>query len=182
MRPVKSIAAAILLFLLFATVVYFRIQETKAYEQNMTDPMEICVGIVQPDGRFGIVRADTTEALMHRAASDLLLPEECVSAAKGYEVHSGEEAVFRRTDDDSCILSKIDSLKGSARLLCGLKLNINREDKTGLMLLPNIGSVRAEAIIESRNKDGAFRSIENLMRVPGIGEKTAANLEQWVEF
>jgi competence protein ComEA len=49
-------------------------------------------------------------------------------------------------------------------------VNINTADATQLMTLPGIGQSKANSIIEYRDANGAFKAIEDLMKVPGIKE------------
>jgi competence protein ComEA len=49
------------------------------------------------------------------------------------------------------------------------KININNADESLLMTLPGIGEVTARKIIEYR-KNGNFESIEEIKKVPGIGD------------
>ncbi|MDR0665252.1 MAG: helix-hairpin-helix domain-containing protein [Helicobacteraceae bacterium] len=56
-------------------------------------------------------------------------------------------------------------------LLFGV-VNINTADAKELSSLKGIGTVKAEAIIEWRNANGSFKSIDELTQVKGIGEKT----------
>lgn len=51
------------------------------------------------------------------------------------------------------------------------KININTATKTELMFLTGIGEKKAENIIAYR-QESPFQSIEELMQVDGIGEKT----------
>jgi len=50
------------------------------------------------------------------------------------------------------------------------KISINRADAWLLDALPGIGPALAEDIIQYREENGPFQSIEELMRVPGIGQ------------
>lgn len=50
----------------------------------------------------------------------------------------------------------------------GAKVNINTAGKEELMTLKGIGESRAEDIIRYREESGGFRSIEDIMKVPGI--------------
>ncbi|WP_253443166.1 ComEA family DNA-binding protein [Halomonas sp. Y3] len=61
-------------------------------------------------------------------------------------------------------------------------INVNTADAELLTELPGIGPARAEAIIEERETNGPFESAEDLTRVSGIGEATAASLEDQITF
>lgn len=49
-------------------------------------------------------------------------------------------------------------------------VNINTADAARLMTLPGIGQSKADRIIEYRSTNGKFKTIEDLMKVPGIKE------------
>ena len=49
-----------------------------------------------------------------------------------------------------------------------------------LQMLPNIGEVLAERIVEYRNQNGPFSTIDDLLWVNGIGEKTLDDLRQYI--
>ena len=50
------------------------------------------------------------------------------------------------------------------------KININTADEEALQMLPGIGSVLAERIVEWRQANGPFTAAEDLLAVEGIGE------------
>ena len=50
------------------------------------------------------------------------------------------------------------------------RININLADAKELMELPGVGEAKAASIIEYRNTNGSFQSIEDLMKIPGIKE------------
>lgn len=70
-------------------------------------------------------------------------------------------------------------LRGPARLLFGLTLDLNRADEQALEVLPRIGPRRAAAIVHAR-EEAAFTSVAELARVRGIGAKTIEGLSGWV--
>jgi competence protein ComEA len=57
-------------------------------------------------------------------------------------------------------------------VLAAEPVNINTADAQTLETLAGIGEKRAEAIIEYRSKHGPFVSVEDLLKVKGIGVKT----------
>lgn len=59
-------------------------------------------------------------------------------------------------------------------------VNINTADQAELESLPGVGAVKAEAILEYRSKNGPFQSIEELLEVDGIGEKTLDKLRDLI--
>ena len=60
------------------------------------------------------------------------------------------------------------------------KVNINSAGAEELALLPRVGSVVAQRIVEFREENGRFTQPEDLMLVEGIGEKTFALIEPWI--
>lgn len=51
-------------------------------------------------------------------------------------------------------------------------ININTASVSELITLDGIGETRAKAIIEYREANGGFKSVDELTKVSGIGEKT----------
>lgn len=51
------------------------------------------------------------------------------------------------------------------------KININTAPAERLQELPRIGEKVAQRIVDFRTKNGKFKTIEDLMKVKGIGEK-----------
>ncbi len=59
-------------------------------------------------------------------------------------------------------------------------ININTANSAELTYLPGIGEAKAKKIIEYREKNGEFDSIEELLNVNGIGESTFENIKPYV--
>lgn len=72
------------------------------------------------------------------------------------------------------VLAMIISVVGWPQLAASAPgvVNINTAGVDQLSLLPRVGSVVAQRIVEFREKNGSFKTPEDLMLVPGIGEKT----------
>jgi competence protein ComEA len=58
------------------------------------------------------------------------------------------------------------------------KVNINTADEATLMTLDGIGESKAKAILEYRQKNGPFKSVDDLTKVKGIGDKILAQLRE----
>jgi competence protein ComEA len=56
-------------------------------------------------------------------------------------------------------------------------LNINSATVAQLEKLPGVGAATAQRIVEYREKNGAFKKVEELMNVRGIGEKSFLKLK-----
>ena len=60
------------------------------------------------------------------------------------------------------------------------KINLNTAESAQLELLPRVGPALAKRIVEFREKNGSFKSTEELMLVRGIGEKTFGLMKPYV--
>jgi competence protein ComEA len=60
------------------------------------------------------------------------------------------------------------------------RVNINSANADQLSLLPRVGAVVSQRIIDFRERNGDFKSPEDLMLVEGIGEKTFELMEEYV--
>lgn len=61
-----------------------------------------------------------------------------------------------------------------------LQVNINTADADELQELPGIGQVLARRIIEERERNGAFRIPEDILRVSGIGPATLKKMLDYI--
>lgn len=60
-------------------------------------------------------------------------------------------------------------------------VNINTSNKVELMSIPGIGPVTAERIILQREDYGSFKTIEDLLKVKGIGPKTFGKIKVYIK-
>ena len=58
-------------------------------------------------------------------------------------------------------------------------VNINTASKKERAALPGLGEVLAQRIIDYRSANGPFKSVNDLVKVKGIGEKTLAKLKPY---
>jgi competence protein ComEA len=59
-------------------------------------------------------------------------------------------------------------------------ININTADEAQLTSLKGIGPVKAKAITQYRQEHGPFKTVDDLKKVPGIGDKTLASLKPFI--
>jgi len=60
------------------------------------------------------------------------------------------------------------------------RININTAGVAELDSLPGIGPAKAQAIIDYRDQNGPFRSVDDLVNVPGIGAKTLETIRDQI--
>lgn len=71
---------------------------------------------------------------------------------------------------------KIERMEANKLIVLSIPLDLNRVSAEDLCLIPGIGEALAREIIVYRERAGRFRSIEELKKVKGIGDK------KWEEF
>lgn len=93
-------------------------------------------------------------------------------------LHSREQRV-----PDGALLSissagviTVGEMGAATRLALGLRLDLNRASAEDLLLVPGIGERMAAQIINLRLERGGFGDIADLLALPGIKEKRLKNL------
>ena len=78
-----------------------------------------------------------------------------------------QECICPNIQNDGCINDTINDTISNQHLL----VNINIAEVEELQKIPGIGEAKAKAIIEYRNRNGKFKSINDIQNVEGIGSK-----------
>lgn len=63
----------------------------------------------------------------------------------------------------------------------GGKININSASKEQLKTIPGIGDVTAQKIIDYREKNGSFSTVEDLKKIDRMGEKTLDKIKDKID-
>ena len=61
------------------------------------------------------------------------------------------------------------------------RININTATAQQLQMLSGIGEVIAQRIVDYRETNGAFATIEDIMNVSGIGEKKFEQIKEYIK-
>lgn len=88
-------------------------------------------------------------------------------------VHDGEQVVVPGPAEEAT--AGIDSAVASDG-----RIRLNSATAAELDELPGVGPVLAERIVEHRDRNGPFATVEDLLDVPGIGERKLASLRDLV--
>ncbi|MDA0987140.1 MAG: helix-hairpin-helix domain-containing protein [Bacteroidetes bacterium] len=107
-----------------------------------------------------------------------------IKLTNGYFLNSAP-LIFNYSESDSIFKArsfpqiKTENHKTN-KLVPHQKINLNKATKRQLMLLPGIGEVTAEKIIQFRDNEGIFKNIDDLLKVKGIGKKKLDKLKPYL--
>jgi competence protein ComEA len=71
----------------------------------------------------------------------------------------------------------ITEMNNEKKLACNISIDINKASLDDLIMIPGIGEKTAWQIIQLRNKYGGFKKIDDLMAIRGIKEKKITKLK-----
>lgn len=67
-------------------------------------------------------------------------------------------------------------MRASARLLRGVPIDVNSATAADLQLLDGVGPALSAAIVAERDANGRFVTVDDLLRVSGVGPATVGGL------
>jgi len=73
-------------------------------------------------------------------------------------------------------------IDNSRRFALGKPIDLNLATKEDLLIIPGIGEKTAAKIMALRNKKGRFKNIEELMEIKGIKEKKLAGFKKYLSL
>ncbi|MEN6375997.1 MAG: helix-hairpin-helix domain-containing protein [Smithella sp.] len=76
----------------------------------------------------------------------------------------------------------IPAIDNTRLFALGKPIDLNLATKDDLLIIPGIGEKTAEKILALRNKKGHFKNIEELMEIKGIKEKKLAKFKKYLSL
>ena len=124
--------------------------------------------------------AASTASSVSSSAAPSAVPSSAVTSetAPTRDTQTPETTAVPETTEVSATAASSSAVSTAASVTAAAsgKVNINTATAAELDTLPGIGPVKAQSIIAYREANGNFSSIEDLILVDGIGEKTMAEL------
>ena len=81
--------------------------------------------------------------------------------------------------EQNCVIDK-GAMQAAMRLAAEIKLDVNRVQAKELALLKGIGPGLSRAIVDYRDSSGPFATVNDLLKVRGIGKKRLSGLRKYL--
>ena len=151
-----------------------KIEETKGTETVSEDEIYVYVcGCVKEPGVL-ILPADSRWFQAVERAGGPLEGADLSQVNMAAELEDGERIYIPAVGE------KVESLENGGGDDGGsedAKVDLNQASREELMTLPGIGASKADAILQYRETQGGFQSVEDLMKIPGIKEGVYSKIE-----
>lgn len=114
--------------------------------------------------------------------------EEIIKLAGGFTKNANQSVInlAQKVHDEMVILvpkigdTVVPDVEGE-RTATSKKVNLNYASQEQIEELSGIGPSKAQAIIQYREENGLFQSMEDILNVSGIGEKTLENIKDSIQ-
>jgi competence protein ComEA len=148
--------------------------KTKVEEEPITMMADIKGAVINP-GVYQIEEGGRVIDLIELAGG---LEPDADTASINFAMHVHDEmAVYvPRIGEDVNVVLPAQSAESAGKGT----VNLNSAQSSELQTLPGIGPAKAEAIIEHRETNGPFKSIDDLKEISGIGDKTFEKLKDQI--
>lgn len=157
--------------------------ESGGIEENKTLPQQP-PAVMMADIKGAVVHPGVYVVTEGNRIIDLIalaggLADDADSATVNFSMHVTDEMVIYIPKKGEEASSLIPSQ--SVQLPSGKQtVNLNTAEPSELETLPGIGPAKSAAIIQYRNENGPYKSIEDLKSISGIGDKTFEKLKELI--
>lgn len=159
--------------------------ETSENEEIIEEIKYIVVHVTGAVNEEGIVEVEEGSRISDvvEAAGGITEDADLSKINLAYMVQDGQKIYVPSVNDKEEITNITDDagenvIKSDDSSTKGEKININTASQTELETLNGIGPSTALKIINYRNENGAFKNIEDIKNVPGIGDAKFENIKE----
>ncbi|MFC7393284.1 helix-hairpin-helix domain-containing protein [Scopulibacillus cellulosilyticus] len=155
---------------------------SKEHEQKQTDIIVDVKGAVKKPGVYHFVNGARIMDVISKAGGfnndadqkQINMAQKLTDEMVVYIPHKGENV---QNAGGAASAAPQGPANGNTDGAKGDKVNINSATEEELQKLPGIGPAKAAAIITYREKSGPFKTVDDLINVPGIGEKSLEQIK-----
>ncbi|TPR25707.1 ComEA family DNA-binding protein [Apilactobacillus micheneri] len=113
-----------------------------------------------------------------------------IKSAGGFKKHADQKSVnlSQKVNDQQVIIvnkispnGDISDSPNDVSTANSKKVNLNTSDNKKLQELDSVGEKKADKIIDYRNQHNGFKSIDELKKISGFGDKTFEKLKDYLE-
>lgn len=116
--------------------------------------------------------------------------EDIIKLAGGFSKEANQSVInlAQKVHDEMVILvpkvgdETVAAVAGTGEVTGVKKINLNSATQEEMEELNGIGPSKAQAIIQYREENGLFQTVEDLLNVSGIGEKTLENMKDSIQI
>lgn len=143
------------------------VKHPNIYRMMSTDRLKQLLDKAQPTSQADLTQINLAERLTDQKL--IVIPKKGEQVAGTSGASPGTTASTSTTTGSASSNSSVDK-----------QVNINTATESELQSIPGIGPSKAKSIIEYRDTNGAFDSVEKIKEVNGIGEKTFDKLKDYL--
>jgi len=146
------------------------LEESEELKEKAENPREIVVDVCGEVNNPGVIRLREGDRVVDavNVVGGLLETADRKMVNLARIVQDGEQIYIPKIGEN---IQELESSNQSSGVSKYGKVNINKASQSELESLNGIGQVLAQRIIQYREENGAFKNIEDIIKVSGIGTK-----------
>jgi competence protein ComEA len=177
--PLHQQRILFLFTLLLLSLSYFRLHQTPPPPEEKTPKVMVEVsGEVRSPGIYSFQQSPTLREVLDKAGEVKGMASFSPSSS-AESLETGSLVTVTRENHDE-IKVKLERMETIKLLVFSIPLDLNLASEEDLCIVPGIGESLAREIIAYRARRKAFRSVEELKKVKGVGEKKYRSLKSFL--